>query len=81
VAPHDTTHVAELLQLVTVQPVAGQVTEQPPGGQATWQFEDVSHETLQVVEALQSTSQLGAPLQATAQAWPARQTQIGRAHV
>ncbi len=65
--------VAGLLQLVTVQPLAGQVTRQPPGGHATAQLADVSHETLQVTELLQSTSQLGAPLHATAHAWPAWQ--------
>ena len=62
--------------MVTVQPVVGQVTSQPPGGQATSQDVEVWHDTEQFDAALQSTSQLGAPLQDTEQGWPASQVRL-----
>lgn len=62
--------------MVTVQPVVGQVTSQPPGGQATSQDAEVWHDTEQFDAALQSTSQLGAPLQDTEQGWPASQVRL-----
>lgn len=73
VLPHETTHVAALLQLVTVQPDGGQLTTHPPAGHATSQLADVWHETVQLVELRQSMSQLGAPLHATLQDEPPSQ--------
>lgn len=72
--PHETTQAVALLQLVTVHPLGGQETVHPLGGQATSHWPEVSHETWQVPALLQSTSQLGAPLQATEHTLPGSQT-------
>lgn len=74
--PHDTRQVAGSVQLVTVQPVLGQVTEQPLAGHATSQLFELWHDTEQLADDLQSTSQLGAPLHATEHASPASQVRL-----